>query len=123
MAANYIVFCQSITELERTMLSQDIPIPVYFLVWERELQSIISNVDVLTATNGNTDSKKETAADGIYNWYRAIYSCSNICKFDKYFAYVAALFNSVFAMGYQIVVNAPKPNPMLNAHIPVLQVT
>jgi hypothetical protein len=46
------------------MLSQEVSIPVYFLAWEKILQNVISNVDVITATNDATNSKKETAADG-----------------------------------------------------------
>lgn len=48
------------------MLSQDVTIPVYFLLWEKVLQNIISNVDVITATNDANYNKKETATDGNY---------------------------------------------------------
>ncbi|KAK7604764.1 hypothetical protein V9T40_005950 [Parthenolecanium corni] len=85
----------SVVDLEKAMLSRDVNIPVYFLLWEKELQNIISNVDILTANDDMKSDKKETAVD--------------------------ALFNSVFAMGYQIVVNAPKPSPLPHSHIPVLQ--
>lgn len=85
----------NIIDLEKIMLSLDVNIPVYFLHWEKELQNIISNIDVITANNDVTYNKKETATD--------------------------ALLNSVFAMGYQIVVNAAKPTPQLNAYIPVIQ--
>ncbi|XKL64460.1 hypothetical protein PGB90_004546 [Kerria lacca] len=85
----------NIIELEKTMLSQEVSIPVYFLLWNKILQSIINNVDILTASNDVSYNKKETATE--------------------------ALFNSVFAMGYQMVVNAPKPSPILNAHIPIIQ--
>ena len=46
------------------MLSQEVSIPVYFLAWEKVLQNIISNVDMITATNDVTENKKETATDG-----------------------------------------------------------
>lgn len=46
------------------MLSRDVNIPVYFLLWEKELQNIVSNVDILTATNDVKSDRKETATDG-----------------------------------------------------------
>ena len=46
------------------MLSQEVSIPVYFLVWEKILQNIIRNVDMITASNEEYSSKKETAVDG-----------------------------------------------------------
>lgn len=46
------------------MLSLDVNIPVYFLRWEKELQNILSNIDVITANNDVTYNKKETATDG-----------------------------------------------------------
>lgn len=55
---------QNIIELEKTMLSLEVSIPVYFLRWEKELQNIISNVDILTATTDVTYNKKETATEG-----------------------------------------------------------
>lgn len=48
------------------MLSRDVNIPVYFLLWEKELQNIISNVDILTANDDMKSDKKETAVDGKY---------------------------------------------------------
>lgn len=60
------VMLQNIIEVEKSMLSQEISIPVYFLAWEKALQTIISNVDVITATNDVNDNKRETAVDGDY---------------------------------------------------------
>lgn len=55
---------QNIIELEKTMLSQEVSIPVYFLLWNKILQSIINNVDILTASNDVSYNKKETATEG-----------------------------------------------------------
>lgn len=64
--------------------------------------------------------KKETAVDGKY---KCRHLWIEIDDFDGLRPLLfAALFNSVFAMGYQIVVNAPKPSPLPHSHIPVLQV-
>lgn len=61
---NVILFLQSVVDLEKAMLSRDVSIPVYFLLWEKELQNVISNVDILTATNEVKSDRKETATDG-----------------------------------------------------------
>lgn len=51
-------------ELERTMLAQDVAIPVYFLTWDKVLQNIISSVDVISASSDVNHDKRETATDG-----------------------------------------------------------
>lgn len=54
-------------DIEKTMFSQESNIPVYFLVWDKTLQSIISNIDFLSAANDGSLNKKETATEGKTN--------------------------------------------------------
>lgn len=85
---------ENMLELEKTIFHLEVTIPVYFLPWDKTLQGIIGNIDILSAATDVRSNKKETATE--------------------------ALFDSVFAVGYQAFVNAPKPQP-IGAVIPVLQ--
>lgn len=65
---------QHILELERAMLEQEVPIPVYFVEWTKEIQIVLENL----AHSYSSDEKSISAAE--------------------------ALLNAVSASGYQVVI-------------------
>lgn len=74
-------------DLEKTMYTREVAIPVYFLVWDKTLQSIISNVDVLSAAIDGQSSKKETAAEGTQIF-------STACHFNDIF-HISLFFSTI----------------------------
>lgn len=77
--------------LEDVMLAEEITIPVYFLLWSKELEKIL----VELSDNAITDNKMNSATE--------------------------ALFSSVAANGYQIVINPRNPNAKSDIKIATLQ--
>lgn len=53
-------------ELEKTIFHLEVTIPVYFLPWDKTLQGIISNIDILSAATDVRSNKKETATEGTF---------------------------------------------------------
>nr|XP_018903520.1 PREDICTED: nicalin-1 [Bemisia tabaci] len=83
---------QNVLSIEKNLLLQQVQIPIYFLEWSYELKTIVRDLSTgLTAS----EPKKETAAH--------------------------ALFNSISANGYQVSINAPRPNIKYDLQIPTIQ--
>ncbi|XP_015172975.1 PREDICTED: nicalin [Polistes dominula] len=82
---------QHIMDLEKSMLSDtETPIPVYFATWHPDLQRILDDI-----TDGSvTDEKSHSAAE--------------------------AIFNSISASGYQVVVASSQPMVRNDAKIAIL---
>lgn len=78
-------------EIEEDLLSQEIFIPVYFASWTYELQSIIDDVSTSIVTNEKAGSAAE------------------------------ALFDTISANGYQIVISASQPSARTDVNIANIQ--
>lgn len=82
---------QHLMVLEDAMLAQEISIPVYFVTWNRELEKILVEI----SNSVSVDDKAKSAAE--------------------------ALFSSVSANGYQIVINPRNPNAKQDIKVATLQ--
>lgn len=77
--------------LEDAMLAQEITIPVYFAKWTPELETIVTEISHSSVTN----DKSKSAAE--------------------------AMFTSIAANGYQIVVNPGSPNVKQDVKVATIQ--
>lgn len=77
--------------LEDTMLAQEVSIPVYFAKWTPELNTITAEI----AQSSLVNDKSKSAAE--------------------------AIFNSISANGYQIVINPGAPNVKQDTKIATIQ--
>lgn len=78
-------------EIEEELLSQEIFIPVYFALWNNELQSVLDDVSSSFITNDKTASATE------------------------------AFLDAVSANGYQIVISANQPSVRTGVQITNIQ--
>lgn len=77
--------------LESAMLAEEISIPVYFAKWTAQLETIVNEVSRSSVTSDKSKSATE------------------------------AMFTSVAANGYQIVINPGTPNVKLDIKIATIQ--
>ncbi|KAF5304816.1 hypothetical protein FQR65_LT07833 [Abscondita terminalis] len=82
---------QHLMVLEDAMLAQEVNIPVYFVTWNLELEKIATEISTVVSTDDRTKSATE------------------------------ALFASVAANGYQIVINPRNPSPRTDVKISSIQ--
>ncbi|XP_066996614.2 BOS complex subunit ncln [Anabrus simplex] len=82
---------QYMLALEQTMLSEEVPIPVYFAAWSPQLQCILDEVSHSYVKDDRSDSAAE------------------------------ALLNSVSANGYQIVISTNQPTAKTDVNVATIQ--